>query len=447
MRFLPISSSTPSRIRLLVLSLASLAFIASALPTAAASGPNLVKDINTSGSSTPAELTALGDTLYFTAQGGGKGRELWRSDGTSGGTTRVKDIKPGPGGSNPIWLTAIGALLYFAADDGVHGSELWVSDGTGAGTRMIKDIRPGGVGSEPSWFAEFNGRVYFAAEDGTTGSELWRTDGSAAGTVRVKDINPGASSSRPAQLVAFAGKLFFVRSNDVPVNGTDTLYRTDGTAKGTKPFRDENGAIVQGSCICGMIVIGSRLLFNYNETALWRTNGTAATTKKLADVEIYAGFTAVGPIAYFHSYPGQLWKSDGTIGGTVLVKEIANESQPSGLTSAAGQLLFFTHSDGLWRSNGINAGTQLFAQVLTQDPPTAIGSVMYFAGYTVAEWEEWPYPSEPPQTIWRSDGTVDGTFSVGDPAADMSDLVTVGSALFFVSNADGHGRELWRYVP
>ena len=446
MRSFPKSSIAPSCTRMLVLSLACLAFVASALPAAAASGPDLVKDINTSGSSAPAELTALGETLYFSARGV-KGRELWRSDGTLTGTIRVKDIKPGSGGSNPVGLTAIGALLYFAADDGVHGREPWVSDGTGAGTRMIKDIRPGSDGSDPGWFAEFNGSVYFAADDGTTGSELWRTDGSAAGTGRVKDINPGASSSRPAQLVVFAGKLFFVRSNDVPVNGTDTLYKTDGTARGTKPFRDAGGSIVRGSCICGMIVIGSRLLFDYGEVAVWRTNGTAATTKKLADVGVGEGFAAVGAVAYFDAYPGQLWKSDGTKAGTVLVKEIGDGSQVSGLTSVDGQLLFFTHSEGLWRSNGTNGGTQLFAQVLSQDPPAAIGSVMYFAGYTVAEWEEWPYPSEPPQTIWRSDGTVDGTHSVGDPAADMSDLVAVGSALFFVSNAGGHGRELWRYVP
>lgn len=65
--------------------------------------------------------------LYFTAKGGGKGRELWRSDGTADGTRRVKDIRPGSAGSNPYALTAVGGRLYFGANDGVAGVELWTS--------------------------------------------------------------------------------------------------------------------------------------------------------------------------------------------------------------------------------------------------------------------------------------------------------------------------------
>ena len=34
--------------------------------------------------------------------------------------------------------------MYFAADDGVNGEELWVTDGTGGGTQLVKDINPAG---------------------------------------------------------------------------------------------------------------------------------------------------------------------------------------------------------------------------------------------------------------------------------------------------------------
>jgi hypothetical protein len=40
----------------------------------------------------------------------------------------VKDIKAGGGSSSPAWLTEMNNKLYFAADDGVKGRELWVSD-------------------------------------------------------------------------------------------------------------------------------------------------------------------------------------------------------------------------------------------------------------------------------------------------------------------------------
>ena len=112
----------------------------------------LLKDINDkgTGASTPNQFTAVGDTVFFTASDGLNGVELWKSDGTAAGTSLVKDIYPGiepqfseAGSSAPADLTAAGGLLYFFAEDGVHGGELWRSDGTAAGTFMVKDIRPG----------------------------------------------------------------------------------------------------------------------------------------------------------------------------------------------------------------------------------------------------------------------------------------------------------------
>ena len=66
------------------------------------------------------------------------------SDGTEAGTVLVKDINPGNDSSLfPAYLTAVGGTLFFTADDGVHGQELWKSDGTQAGTVLVKDINPG----------------------------------------------------------------------------------------------------------------------------------------------------------------------------------------------------------------------------------------------------------------------------------------------------------------
>ena len=67
----------------------------------------------------------------------------------------VKDIYSGSGGSNPSDLTAVGNTLYFEADDGTNGTELWKSDGTASGTVMVKDIYSGSstsiypTGSQP----------------------------------------------------------------------------------------------------------------------------------------------------------------------------------------------------------------------------------------------------------------------------------------------------------
>ena len=86
----------------------------------------MVKDINSgSGSSNPSELTAVGNTLYFAANDGTNGEELWKSDGTASGTMMVKDIRSGSSSGNPFEHTAVGNTLYFRANDGTNGYELW----------------------------------------------------------------------------------------------------------------------------------------------------------------------------------------------------------------------------------------------------------------------------------------------------------------------------------
>ena len=109
-------------------------------------GAVLVKDINPGRSSGTAgkggHLTNVDGTVYFSADDGNHGYELWRSDGTRRGTRMVKDINPGPEASLPYGFTAVGHIVYFGANDGVHGWELWRSDGTAQGTRMVKDLRP-----------------------------------------------------------------------------------------------------------------------------------------------------------------------------------------------------------------------------------------------------------------------------------------------------------------
>ena len=124
------------------------------------------KDINPgSGNSDPTLLASANGSLFFMADDGAHGVELWKSDGTAAGTALIKDINPGSGAAFPSFrpqLTNIGGTLYFQADDGAHGVELWKSDGTATGTVMVKDIRPGSNGSGPGGLIAVNGALYFA---------------------------------------------------------------------------------------------------------------------------------------------------------------------------------------------------------------------------------------------------------------------------------------------
>ena len=85
------------------------------------------------------------ERLFFTADDGVHGHELWKSNGRRSGTVLVKDIRRCSSGYEAVsLLTRVGADLFFATDDGVHGQELWTSDGSRPGTVLVKDINAGG---------------------------------------------------------------------------------------------------------------------------------------------------------------------------------------------------------------------------------------------------------------------------------------------------------------
>src|SRR5205823_14267370 len=88
-------------------------------------------------------------------------------------------IQEGGDNHNP---TTVGGFLYFDADDGAHGYELWRTDGTAAGTAMVADVNPGPGGSDARDFAAAGDKLFFLADDGTNQRQLYVTDGTAAGT-------------------------------------------------------------------------------------------------------------------------------------------------------------------------------------------------------------------------------------------------------------------------
>lgn len=202
-------------------------------------GTTQVKDIypgpmaGTPNSSLPSQFIKMGDKLFFTANDGVNGRELWSTDGTLAGTQLLKDIAPGATDAGINSMAVIGsgssARLIFNASDAVVGTELWITDGTTAGTSLVKDIRPGSVSALAgmSGFVVIGNYAYFAADDGVHGTELWRTDGTTAGTALYQDLLPGSASSTPAGLTKVGAKLYFAAGT--PLNGIEVHVLDPGS--------------------------------------------------------------------------------------------------------------------------------------------------------------------------------------------------------------------------
>jgi ELWxxDGT repeat protein len=168
----------------------------------------MVADINPgSDDSSPNYLTVLDHQLYFQAYDGTNGTALWRYDPGTGAAQMV--INPGTYVVGPHDLTALDGVLYFGAYTATQGDELCRYDpGTGT-AQMVADINPGSNSSFPTGLTGLNGDLYFQANDGTHGYELWRYDPGTGATQMVADINPGANSSQPLELTVLNGALYF----------------------------------------------------------------------------------------------------------------------------------------------------------------------------------------------------------------------------------------------
>jgi ELWxxDGT repeat protein len=180
---------------------------------------------------------------------------------------------------------------------------------------------------------------------------------------------------------------------------------------------------------------------------LWRSDGTAAGTKKWLDVDC-TWLKAAGSRLYFgYADPygetggGTLWTSDGTKAGTHLLHEF--DSIDAASVTTVGSTLFVAGSDesseavDLWRSDGTVAGTSCIAEDIHATELASDGHRLYFQG-------DGTNGREP----WVSDGTPAGTQPAADvlPGADgsyPSGFTALASSVLFFANDGAHGRELW----
>ncbi len=425
-----------------------------------------------------AYFTQADGTLFFAADDGTHGRELWKSDGTSEGTMLVKDIKPGETSSDLQQFVVSNGTLFFTADDGTHGFELWKSNGTGAaGAAMVKDINPVSAGSAPAELRNVNGTLFFTADDGSHGFELWKSDGTRAGTVMLKDIYPGPEGSLTPKdpydsnvyTTDVNGTFFFTAEDST--HGFE-LWKSDGTREGTVMVREINPGANRFS--------GPRYLTNVNGTLffaaddgthgleLWKSDGTSEGTVMVRDIypnpngsvgrfPYYTFFANVNGTLFFTATNGtsgyELWKSDGTPAGTVMVKDInpgSQSSTPFQLTHVNGTLFFRanngTNGTELWKSDGTPAGTVLVKDI---NP----GSEGFFLTDPLFEFNGTLFLSIDNGTngyeLWKSDGTPAGTVMVkdvnpGPQGSGIGDYTTVNGTLFFRAFSEKNGNELWK---
>lgn len=274
----------------------------------------------------------------------------------------------------------MGTRTVLVADDEIHGFELWVTDGSPAGTKLLTDISPGGGYPEINRLVSSGDRVFFAANDGVNGKELWVSDGTTAGTKMVKDLAAGAGGSEPTAIHAYKGGAVFVASTDSAPTG---LWFTDGTAAGTKLLkRLAREKELESYINEKWMVAGSQFYFTYPDEdghigrELWKTDGTPAGTVLVKDILPGGNGSSpyplgvVGSTLYFTAMDMtrgiELWKTNGTATGTVSVKDVSPEFWAGySDTVAIGTKAYFMAGAGfgsdIWVTDGTPAGTEKVA--------------------------------------------------------------------------------------
>lgn len=355
-------------------------------------GTMLVSDIWNGGSSKPNNFITYGNKLYFNAFTPEYGRELYAYSG-SGSPVRLTDLNEGaadgfndpdfyindsklyftghdgaeqglyvlangtiskiysvPAGFKLLEFSSIGNTVFFQIRNQSTSMALFKTAGTAQSTQLVHEINGLYSGMFPAQMTPFGNRILFAAQTDDYGYELWVTNG--INTSQVADINPGGEGSQPQLFfsVILKNKLVFAAYTES--KGTE-LWVTDGTSAGTSMLIDINPVANASSD-------------PFILPAFWDVGGVEGDINRMLS---YNGFIFL--FAHDGSHGRELWKTDGTPGGTTMVIDL-NPGPSEGVNNAAFTYtrsgLIFSGDNGSagyepWISDGSERGTRMLADI------------------------------------------------------------------------------------
>lgn len=441
-----------------------------------------------------------GGKIYF----GGKNNieKIWVTDGTPAGTQQFINLKPNQSEVYQNYLISDGKLffkdnqkvyrtdgqttiefldmgadglrnylpfgekMYFSKTyDDYRGIELWEGK---LGNQDLKIFDLNLVrGAEPKSFGSLNEKTIFFGEN-TQSHTLMQTDGTPEGSYSIFQQLPFSYTyNYEPVLHKFGNKLYFIA--ETPGKGEE-LHVTDGTAEGTKMIKDIKPGGGDGIINEKFGYSNDILYFAADDgihgRELWRTDGSEEGTYMVADlstegddessrINAFANwnnkFYFGGAINFLfsNSYESTngIWKTDGTVQGTVLVHQTLNNGHyddgPKGLFAIGDKLFYWLNEDHISSSQrSLYVADETFQNVLKlkefsyylYDPIEFNGKLMFYSK-----------ESSQPETLFLSDGTVEGTHSIFENVSNykIKSLRKCGDLAYFFNNVSSNYGELW----
>jgi ELWxxDGT repeat protein len=460
------------------------------------------------------------DYAFYSAK-----EQLWKSDGTEPGTILIKDL--GLFYNQAVSSEVNNNTLYFEVivqdpNTNLSSIQLWKTDGTNTGIQLIKDL---GSSLTINRFIPLDNTLYFTTGNYWNDSQLWKTDGTQTGTILVKDFGNTISNITEVNNSLY---LDVSQYDSITATSTAQLWKTDSTGTGVELIKDFGNLTFGTTYEDKKISVNDSLYFEIGQSynyylsspplsQLWKSDGTNTGTAIVKDfgsskdINDFWGnlnnsfyFSVFSPNTEdYYDTTYELWKSDGTDGGTTLVQDFGKSSldylttinntlyftvdNVDSLTNITNHELWKVDSNGnislvkdlgefsiqgwetldntlylqasktdsdtytqtaqLWKTDGTDMGT-----ILVKEFPKSNWVWSYNSLGLEAINNSLYFPLTDPNygtELWMSDGTETGTMMVADinpgqASSNPSLPVDVNGILYLTADNGIHGNELWK---
>lgn len=306
---------------------------------------------------------------------------------------------------------------------------------------------------------------YFSANN----SEFWYSDGTIDGTILIKDFY---NTDKIEQIIPVDNKVYFAANESKSGRSYYDLWVSDRTEEGTINLTNRDLGIQDNDIIQEVFEYNGKIFFSaFHETfgiEPWVTDGTVEGTMVLKDIAAGEdnshpqGFMVFKDKLYFVANDKisgyEIWESDGTSEGTLRLTDINGGgsilSQDKTFLKLDNMFLFYAHhpdyGSELWKSNGTLEGTSLVSDIYegkASSNSVFTGGVINGKAYFIANDNISGYE------IWESDGTSEGTKLVEDLREGRDNTFAYNSGklsfgktkIYFIGYDEDIKPNLWAY--